>query len=75
MTTTSAWYNYEKGVRDFCGNKLEDGMKKDRKFEKPIITPSTKAEKGAHDESISAEEIIKRKLVDEELYKKMEKFL
>jgi len=73
VTTTSAWYNYEKGVRDFCGNKLSDGMKKDQKFEEPIITPSTKAEKGAHDESISGEEIIRRKLVDEEIYNKMEK--
>ena len=60
VTTTSAWYNYEKGVRDFCGNKLPDGMKKDQKFDKPIITPSTKAEKGAHDESVSGEEMIKR---------------
>jgi len=73
VTTTSAWYNYEKGVRDFCGNILPEGMKKDQKFEKPIITPSTKAEKGQHDESISAEEIIKRNLVDEKLYKQMEK--
>ena len=70
VTTTSAWYNYEKGIRDFCGNKLPDGMKKDQKFEKPIITPSTKAEKGEHDESVSGEEVIKRNLVDEKLYKK-----
>ena len=43
VTTTSAWYNYEKGVRNFCGNKLPENMKKDQKFDKPIITPSTKA--------------------------------
>jgi phosphoribosylaminoimidazole-succinocarboxamide synthase len=73
VTKTSAWYNYEKGVRDFCGNKLPEGMKKDQKFEQPIITPSTKAEHGQHDESISGEEVIKRKLVDEEIYKQMEK--
>jgi phosphoribosylaminoimidazole-succinocarboxamide synthase len=73
VTTTSAWYNYEKGIRNFCGNKLPDGMKKNQKFSKPIITPSTKAEHGAHDESISREEIIKRKLVDEKIYSKMEK--
>jgi len=73
VTTTSAWYNYEKGVRDFCGNKLPEGMKKDQKFEQPIITPSTKAEHGQHDESISGEEAIKRDLVDEKLYKQMEK--
>jgi len=73
VTKTSAWYNYEKGVRNFCGNKLPEGMKKDQKFEKPIITPSTKAEHGQHDESISGEEVIKRNLVDEKTYKEMEK--
>ena len=73
VTTTSAWYNYEKGVRNFCGNILPEGLKKNQKFEKPIITPSTKAEHGAHDESISGEEIIKRKLVDGKIYRQMEK--
>lgn len=73
VTTTSAWYNYERGVRNFCGNTLPEGMRKNQKFGKPIITPSTKAEHGAHDESISAEEIIKKNLVDEKIYRKMEK--
>ena len=73
VTTTSAWYNYERGVRNFCGNKLPDGMAKNQKFTKPIITPSTKAEHGAHDESVSAEEILKRKLIDEKTYRKLEK--
>jgi len=73
VTTTSAWYNYERGVRNFCGNILPEGLKKNQKFEKPIITPTTKAEHGLHDESISGEEIIKRKLVDEKIYKQMEK--
>ena len=73
VTTTSAWYNYEKGVRNFCGNILPEGLKKNQKLAKPIITPSTKAEHGAHDESISGEEIIKRKLVDDKTYRQMEK--
>ncbi len=73
VTTTSAWYNYEKGIRNFCGNILPEGMVKNQGFSKPIITPSTKAEKGAHDESVSGEEIIKRGIVDENLYRKMEK--
>lgn len=63
VTTTSAWYHYERGARDFCGNKLPDGMKKNQKFSSPIITPSTKAEKGQHDESISPDEIIKRRFL------------
>ena len=73
VTTTSAWYSYEKGIRNFCGNTLPEGMKKNQKFDKPIITPSTKAEHGAHDISISKEEIIKRKIVDEKIYGQMEK--
>ena len=73
VTTTSAWYNYEKGVRNFCGNILPEGLKKNQKLARPIITPSTKAEKGGHDESVSGEEIIKRKLVDEKIYRQMEK--
>ena len=73
VTTTSAWHNYEKGVRNFCGNILPEGLKKNQKLARPIITPSTKAEHGAHDESVSGEEIIKRKLVDEKIYRQMEK--
>lgn len=73
VTTTSAWYNYERGIRNFCGNILPEGMEKNQKFDNPIITPSTKAEHGLHDESVSGEEIIKRKLVDEKLYRQMEK--
>ena len=72
VTTTSAWYNYERGVRNFCGNMLPEGLKKNQKLEKPIITPTTKAHKG-HDESISGEEIIKRGMVDEKTYRQMEK--
>jgi phosphoribosylaminoimidazole-succinocarboxamide synthase len=73
VTKTSAWYSYSKGVRDFCGNKLPEGMKKDQKFENPIITPTTKAGHGAHDEAISGEKIIKEGLVDEKIYRQMEK--
>jgi len=73
VTKTSAWYSYEKGIRNFCGNELPDGMVKNQKFEKPILTPSTKAEHGQHDESISSEEVIKRDLVDKKIYIEMEK--
>ena len=72
VTTTSAWYNYERGVRNFCGNILPEGLKKNQRLENPIITPSTKAEHGLHDESLSGEEIIKRGLVEEKTYRKIE---
>ncbi|MBU1992663.1 MAG: phosphoribosylaminoimidazolesuccinocarboxamide synthase [Patescibacteria group bacterium] len=71
VTTTSAWYNYEKGVRNFCGNELPEGMKKNQKFDQPIITPSTKAEHGGHDESVSREQILERGVVTEEQFDTM----
>lgn len=66
VTSTSAWYNYERGVRNFCGNILPEGLRKNQQFEKPIITPSTKAEHGAHDESIGPDEILERGLLTKE---------
>ncbi len=68
VTSTSAWFNYEKGVRNFCGNILPEGLKKNQKFDKPILTPSTKAEHGDHDESVSKEEILKRTSLTPEQY-------
>lgn len=58
VTSTSIWTHYEKGERNFCGNSLPDGLKKNQKLEKPILTPSTKAEYGGHDESVSREQIL-----------------
>jgi len=63
VTKTSAWYNYQQGVRNFCGNALPDGLLKDQKFERPILTPTTKLEK--HDRSISREEAVTEGLIDE----------
>lgn len=58
VTTTSMWYNYQKGAREFCGHILPEGMKKDQKLKHPLLTPTTKAELGQHDESASREYII-----------------
>lgn len=66
VTSTSAWYHYEKGVRNFCGNILPEGLRKNQKLEQPIITPSTKAEHGGHDESVSGEEIMKHGILAKE---------
>jgi phosphoribosylaminoimidazole-succinocarboxamide synthase len=69
-TSTSAWTLYSKGERAICGNIMPEGMVKNQKFEKPILTPTTKSD--LHDESISAEEIIRRNLIDEATWKKLE---
>jgi phosphoribosylaminoimidazole-succinocarboxamide synthase len=60
VTTTSIWYAYERGAREFCGHRLDEGMKKNQPLPRPILTPSTKAEKGDHDESVSGAELIRR---------------
>lgn len=72
-TDTSAWINYQKGVRYFCGNQLPEGLKKNQKFEKPIITPTTKPEVG-HDAPISPEEIVEQRLVSAEKWAQIEKY-
>lgn len=56
--TGSLWRDYEKGARKIYGLDLPDGLKRDQRFDNPILTPSTKAEQGAHDEPISPEEVI-----------------
>ena len=70
----SAWRAYKSGVREICGVKLPDGMRENEKFSTPIITPTTKAEIGTHDEDISREEIIARGLVPESEYKQIEQY-
>ena len=52
----SMWTNYAKGVRDYCGHQLVDGMKKNQKLEEIKLTPTTKDD--VHDELISAEEVV-----------------
>ena len=64
VTSTAAWTAYEKGERIFCGNVLPEGMKKNQKFETPIITLTTKDEE--HDEKITAEEVVSRGLMTQE---------
>jgi len=57
-TSTSIWVHYEKGAREFCGHRLPDGLKKHARLPEPILTPSTKAEKGGHDVSASREKLL-----------------
>jgi phosphoribosylaminoimidazole-succinocarboxamide synthase len=70
----SAWRTYKSGVREICGVTIPDGMRENQRFETPIITPTTKAEYGLHDEDISKEEILKQGLVTPEDYALLEKY-
>lgn len=71
--TGSAWRDYKAGNRMICGIMLPDGMKENQKFDKPIITPTTKADEG-HDENISKDDIIAQGLVSKEDYEQLEKY-
>jgi len=70
----SAWRAYKSGVREICGVRLPEGMRENEKFPTPILTPTTKAEIGTHDEDISREEIIARGLVPADEYAQVEKY-
>jgi phosphoribosylaminoimidazole-succinocarboxamide synthase len=72
--TGSSWRSYKAGAREICGVGIPDGMKEHQKFAKPILTPTTKAEIGEHDQDISREEIISRGLVSESDYIKLEEY-
>jgi phosphoribosylaminoimidazole-succinocarboxamide synthase len=72
--TGSSWREYKNGAREICGVKIPEGMKEHQAFEKPILTPTTKAEHGFHDENISREQIISLGLVSEEDYLKLEEY-
>lgn len=69
--TGSAWREYQAG-KAISGIELPPGMRADQAFDPPLITPSTKAEPGLHDEPISAEEIIGRGLVEEDVWGRVE---
>lgn len=70
----SAWRAYKNGTRSICGVAIPDGMRENEKFPTPIITPTTKAEIGEHDEDISKEEILAQGLATPEEYALLEKY-
>ncbi|GAA3512582.1 phosphoribosylaminoimidazolesuccinocarboxamide synthase [Aquimarina addita] len=65
---------YKAGKRILCGVPMPEGMKENDKFPEPIITPSTKADNGAHDEDITRSEILSENIVSEEDYLVLEEY-
>jgi phosphoribosylaminoimidazole-succinocarboxamide synthase len=72
--TGHAWRTYKSGARILCGISLPEGMVENQPFDHPIITPTTKAEQGKHDEDISREEILSRGIVSESDYRILEEY-
>ena len=69
VTGTSTWTLYQKGQRDFGDFILPDGMKKNQKFDKPVLTPTTKFE--AHDRNLTSRMVVEEKLMDKETWEKV----
>lgn len=65
---------YAAGKREICGVTMAEGLKENDKFPEPIITPTTKADNGSHDEDISREDILAKGIVTEEDYIVLEKY-
>ena len=72
--TGSLWRDYLDGKGDQYGFDLPENLKKNQRFDSPIITPTTKEDYGLHDQPISKEEIINQNLVDKDIYELAEKY-
>ena len=71
VTKTSLWYLYEQGERQPYGVPLPDGLQKNDPLPQPIITPTTKAEKGGHDRPVTPDEILRQGLVSVDLWEEI----
>ena len=67
-TSTSIWTAYERGDKHYCGHTLPEGLHRHERLPEPLLTPTTKAPMGAHDEATSREEIIANGSMSEALY-------
>ena len=72
VTKTSLWYLYEHGDRTPYGISLPDGLQKNDPLPEPIITPTTKADKGGHDQRLTRQEILDSELVSPALWEEIE---
>jgi phosphoribosylaminoimidazole-succinocarboxamide synthase len=71
-TSTSIWVRYEKGDRLYCGHRLPDGMRKHQPLAAPLLTPTTKAPAGQHDELTAKDAIVASGALSAELYERAE---
>lgn len=72
VTDTSLWRRYDAGQRLIDGHRLPDGLRKNDPLPHPIITPTTKAAHGGHDEPLSCAEVVERGLVAAELWEQVQ---
>ena len=68
VTSTSLWQQYAAGARHIYGHDFPDGLVKNSALPEPIVTPTTKAPAGGHDEPLGVDEVVERGLVDASLW-------
>lgn len=68
VTSTSLWRRYHEGQRVIYGHTMPDGLVKNQALPAPLVTPTTKAEQGAHDEALTCDEVVERGLVARPLW-------
>ena len=68
VTSTALWYQYSLGHRRIYGLDFPDGLQKNDLLPAPVITPTTKARDGGHDERITSEEVVAHGLVRPDLW-------
>lgn len=71
-SSTSILRAYERGERTFCGHALPEGLRPHERLAGPLLTPSTKAAKGDHDQSVSKDVLFERGLIDPETFGELE---
>jgi len=72
VTDTSIWRRYQAGERRFGDVTLGENLKKNEPLPQVAVTPTTKAERGGHDENVTRDELIRRNAVDAETWARME---
>lgn len=74
VTDTSLWRKYSEGQRIIYGIKFPEGLSKNQKLKKAVITPTTRGTgPGGHDQPITAKEVVKLKLVPAKIWRQIEK--
>lgn len=73
VTSTSLWRRYSEGERVIYGYEFPDGLHQHQKLDTAIITPTTKAEHGAHDEALTCAEVVDKGFVDAELWDRVQR--
>jgi phosphoribosylaminoimidazole-succinocarboxamide synthase len=71
VTQTALWYRYSQGERNIYGIDFPDGLHKNDPLPTPVITPTTKARDGGHDERITSAEIVSSGLIEAKLWEQV----